>query len=49
MSTRLTEIRSRSMEATPSAVLMSVGQSEQSVTVMADTRNDLEKRPSLVA
>ena len=31
---------SLSMEATPSDVLMSVGHSEHSVTVMAETRND---------
>jgi hypothetical protein len=43
-----TLIKSLSIGATPRAVLMRVGQREQRVTVMADTRNDLAKRPSLV-
>ena len=48
-STRLTLTRSLSMDATPSAVSISVGQSEHSVTVMAEIRKDLENIPSLLA
>ena len=39
-STRPTLIRSLSIEATPMAVLISVGHSEHKVTVIADTKND---------
>src|SRR5688500_6381080 len=39
-SRRATLTRSRSMELTPRPVLMSVGHSEHSVTVMAEIRND---------
>ena len=46
-STRLTLSRSLSIEATPRPVLISVGQSEQSVTVIPDTRK-LFGRPPLV-
>jgi hypothetical protein len=38
--TRLTFIRSLSTEATPSAVLINVGHSEQSVTVTAEISSD---------
>mmetsp|Transcript_13743 Transcript_13743/g.23394 ORF Transcript_13743/g.23394 Transcript_13743/m.23394 type:complete len:505 (-) Transcript_13743:846-2360(-) len=38
--------RSLSMLATPRAVLINVGHSEQSVTVMAEVKNDLAKNPS---
>ena len=48
-STFETFTRSLSMLATPSAVLISVGQSEQSVTVMAETKKDLDSRPSFEA
>ena len=44
-----TLIKSLSIEDTPSDVLIKVGHSEHSVTVMAETRNDLENMPSLVA
>ena len=44
--TRLTETRSLSIEATPSAVLISVGQSEQSVTTTAEMMNDFGRSPS---
>ena len=44
-----TEIKSLSIEDTPSAVLISVGHSEHRVTVMAETRKDFENIPSLVA
>ena len=47
-STRPTFIRSLSMEETPWAVLISVGQSEQRVTVTAETMNDFSKRPLLL-
>ena len=36
------------MELTPSAVLISVGHSEQSVTVIAELRKLFENMPSLV-
>ncbi len=39
-STRETLIRSLSMDATPTAVLISVGHSEHSVTVIAEIRKD---------
>ena len=35
------------MLATPKAVLINVGQSEHKVTVIADTRKDFAKNPSL--
>src|SRR5690242_5866107 len=38
-------MRSLSIEATPSAVLISVGQSEQSVTVTAEITSDLGNAP----
>src|SRR5688572_24229773 len=41
--TRATFNRSRSMELTPTPVLMSVGHSEHSVTVIAEIRNDFSK------
>ena len=47
-STRLTLSRSLSIEATPRPVLISVGQSEQSVTVIAETRKLLEQAGSSV-
>ena len=46
-STRPTLIRSLSIEATPTAVLINVGHSEHSVTVMAETRNDFGNSGSL--
>ena len=49
LSTRDTETRSLSIDDTPRAVLIKVGQSEQSVTVMAEFRKDLAKKPSFVA
>ena len=46
-STRETFTRSLSIEATPSDVLISVGQSEHSVTVNADTIKLFGKSPSV--
>ena len=44
--TRPTFIRSLSIEETPTAVLISVGHSEHSVTVIAEFRNDLPNNGS---
>ena len=46
--TRPTFVRSLSIEETPYAVLINVGHSEHSVTVIADTRKDFSNNPSLV-
>jgi hypothetical protein len=46
-STRATFRWSRSTEATPSAVFTSVGQSEQSATVIAEDRNDFSNHGSV--
>ena len=46
--TRATFSRSRSIDATPTAVLMTVGHSEHSVTVTAELMNDLSNIGSAV-